>query len=301
VERTWDVLYITYLVNGLAMIGLPLGLGLFLSRKLGTKWSLFALGAASFFVSQVVHLPLLYGLTALFKNKVLPSPPAAWQLLFNAVVLGLAAGLCEELARYFFLRYGARLARTWREALMFGAGHGGLEAIILGGLVLVSYVNMVALRNANLTTLGLSADQQAALAKQLAAYWSAPWYFTLLGAVERLFALCMHLSLAVMVMRALSRHNLLWLGAAILWHALADGSAVLGQGAGLGVLRIEAVVGAFALGSLVIIFALRPRQPEAVMEAAPEVVLTGAPPSPRAADRVQAEAQQQADQSKYTD
>jgi uncharacterized membrane protein YhfC len=295
------MLYITYLVNGLVMIGLPLGLGLFLSRKLGTKWSLFALGAASFFVSQVVHIPLLYGLTALFKNKVLPAPPAAWQLIFNAVVLGLLAGLCEELARYFFLRYGAKSARTWREALMFGTGHGGLEAIILGGLVLVSYVNMVGLRSANLSALGLSADQQAALARQLAAYWSAPWYLTLLGAVERLFALCLHLSLAVLVMRALSRHNLLWLVAAILWHALVDAAAVLGQGGGLGALRLEAMVGALALGSLVIIFALRPRQPEPAVEAAPSIILVGAPASPRSLDKVEAEAKEQVDQSKYAD
>jgi uncharacterized membrane protein YhfC len=281
------------------MIALPIVLGLFLSRKLETKWSLFALGAASFFVSQVVHIPLLYGLTALFKNGVLPAPPPAWQLLFNAVLLGLLAGLCEELARYIFLRYGAKSARTWREALMFGAGHGGLEAIIFGGLVLVSYVNMVALRNANLTTLGLSADQQAALAEQLAAYWSAPWYITLLGAVERLFALCMHLSLSVMVMRALSQHNLLWLGAAILWHALADGATVLGQGSGLGALRLEALVGAFALGSLVMIFAMRPRQPEAVAEAAPAVIVSGAPPSPRDAIRAESDQHQAIDQSKY--
>jgi uncharacterized membrane protein YhfC len=295
------MLYVTYALNGLLMIGLPLALGFFLSRKFGTKWNLFALGALTFFGSQVVHIPLLQGLTALFKSKVLPTPPVAWQLVFNAVVLGLAAGLCEELARYLVLRRWARSARTWRDALMFGAGHGGLEAIIFGGLVLVSYVNMAAVRNVDTATLGLSADQQALLARQLAAYWSAPWYITLLGAVERLFALCLHLSLSVMVMQAFTRKNRLWLGAAIAWHALTDACAVLGQGAGLGPLQLEGIVGAFALASLVIIFVLRPRRPEPVVEVAPSVILAGAPPSPRAMGQVQTDAQEQVDRSKYTD
>jgi uncharacterized membrane protein YhfC len=295
------MLYVTYLLNGLLMIALPLGLGFFLSKKFRTSWRLFGLGAVSFFVSQVVHIPLLQGLTVLFSNKILPAPPAAWKLIFNAVLLGLLAGLCEGLARYLFLRFAAKSARTWREALMFGAGHGGIEAILLGALVLVGYVNMVAMRNVDLATLGLSPDQQAALAKELAAYWSLPWYISLLGAVERLFTLCLHLSATVMVMRSITQRNLLWLGAAILWHSLMDACVVFGSGAGLGALQLEGVVGTFAVVSLVIIWVLRPRQPETVVEAPPSVIVAGAPASPRAVEKVQADAQAQVDQSKYTD
>ena len=291
------MLYITYALNGLVMIGLPLALGFFLSRRFGARWSVFGLGMASFLASQIIHLPLVLWL----QTSVVPAPKTSWELLVYAAMLGLLAGLFEGAARYLVLRYWAKSARTWREALMFGAGHGGLEAIILGVLVLVAYVNMVALRNANLSVLGLSADQQAALAKQLAAYWSAPWYLTLLGAVERLFALCLHVSAAVLVMRAITRHNLLWLGAAVLWHALIDGTTVLAAGVHLAAVRIEGVLGAFALASLLIIFVLRPRQPEPAVEAAPSVIVAGAPASPRSMDKVQAEAKEQVDQSKYSD
>lgn len=293
------MLYVTYSLNALLMIGLPLLLGLFLSKRLGTKWSLFGVGAVTFIASQVVHIPLLQGLTALFRSKVLPAPPGAWQLVFNAVMLGLAAGLCEELARYLVLGLWIKSARTWREALMFGAGHGGIEAIILGGLVLVGFVNMVALRTTNIASLPVSAAQQALLAKQVAAYWSAPWYLTLLGAVERVFALCIHLSATVLVMQAFTRKNILWLVAAILWHALIDGVSVFAVGT-VGPYQTEAVVGALALLGVAIIFALRPRQPEPVLEPAPSVVLAGAPPSPRAVDSVKSDAEQQIDQSKYS-
>jgi len=293
------MLYVTYLLDGLLMVGLPLLLGWFLARRLGTRWRLFGVGMATFFLSQVVHLPLLWGLTTLFAQKVLPSPPVPWQLLFNAVVLGLAAGLCEEGARYLVLRYWIKSARTWREALMFGAGHGGLEAMILGALVLVTYIAMVALHSTSPAALPLSAAQQAAVAKQIAAYWSLAWPMSLLGAVERVFALCVHLSAAVLVMQALTRRNLLWLGAAMLWHAVVDGTAVIAVGTGLAAVRTEAVVGAWAVLALVMVFALRPRQPEPLLEEAPSVVVEGAPASPRAAARAAADEQGAVENSKY--
>jgi uncharacterized membrane protein YhfC len=293
------MLYVTYSLNGILMIGMPLLLGFFLARRLGTKWALFGVGMATFIASQVVHFPLLWGLTALFQNKVLPAPPGPWQLLFNAVVLGLAAGLCEEVARYLVYRYWIKSARTWRQALMFGAGHGGMEAMILGGLVIVSFVNMVAMRNVNMATLPLSPAQQALAAKQIAAYWSAAWPVTLLGAVERAFALCIHLSAAVLVLQAFTRRNLLWLGAAIVWHGLVDGAAVIAVGTGLSAYRTEAVVGCLALLGVVMVFALRPRGPEPEVEAAPSVVVAGAPPSPRDPARVESDQNQAVDESRY--
>jgi uncharacterized membrane protein YhfC len=273
-------------------------LGFFLSKRLGTKWSLFGIGAVTFIASQVVHLPLLQGLTALFKQGVLPAVPQPYILVFNAAVLGLAAGLCEGLARYLVLRFWAKSARTWREALMFGAGHGGIEAIILGLLAGLSFVNMVALRTMDLATLPLSASQAELLAKEVTAYWSAPWYGSVLGAVERVLALCLHLSAAVLVMQVFTRKNILWLGAAILWHALGDALTVFAAGT-VSAYQTEAVLAAFAVASLVIIFALRPRQPEPVATPAPSVVVTGAPASPRTATGQEAELRDQLDKSKF--
>jgi uncharacterized membrane protein YhfC len=295
------MLYITYALNGLLMVGLPLALGWFLSRKFGVRWGLFFLGAASFAASQLVHLPLLLGLNGLAQLGFFSGIPQTSKVLFNAVILGLAAGLCEGLARYIVLRFYAKSARTWRQGLMFGAGHGGLEAIIFGVLVLRSYVYMVGYRTVDLSTLGYSAADQAVLAQQLTAYWSTPVYITVMGAVERVFALCLHLAATVMVMRAITRNNLLWLLAAIGWHALVDGSVVMMSGSGLGVLAVEGLVGVFALASVGIIWALRPREPEAVPEAEPVTVVRGAPsglrwgPPERPADGRDA-----VDDSKYT-
>ena len=128
------MLYLTHALNGLLMIGLPLALGAFLARRLGVGWRLFWIGAVTFVASQVVHLPLNIGLTRVAAGGYLPKPPAEWKLAANAAILGLTAGLCEETARYLVYRWWLKSARTWRDGLMFGAGHGGIEAMIFGTL-----------------------------------------------------------------------------------------------------------------------------------------------------------------------
>ena len=79
--------------------------------------------------------------------------------------------------------------RTWRSAILAGAGHGGIEAIILGILVMLAFTNLMAYRNIDLSKLNLTLDQLATARQQIQSYWNAPWYATLLGAVERAFTI----------------------------------------------------------------------------------------------------------------
>ena len=125
------MLTIFYPLDALLMIGMPLVLGVWLARKTKAPWLLFGIGAMTFIGSQVVHLPLNTGLTLLFKAIWPSTQPQGWHIPFNAVVLGLTAGLCEETARYVGYRWLAKKARYWRDALMLGAGHGGIEAILV--------------------------------------------------------------------------------------------------------------------------------------------------------------------------
>jgi uncharacterized membrane protein YhfC len=256
------MLYLTYSLNALLMMALPVGLGIILARHYGLGWRLFWIGAVTFVASQAVHIPLNIGLTRLAAGGYLSTPPAQWKLLTNAVILGLTAGLCEETARYLVYRWWIKPARTWREGLMFGAGHGGVEAIIFGALAGLAFVQLAALQNVDLNTLGLSAEQLAALQKQIAEYWSAPWYASLLGAVERAFALCFHLSAAIMVLQVFRRRNILWLAAAILWHTVTNAIAVYVSQT-WGIYAAEAVIAGVAVMSLGLVFALRGREPVA--------------------------------------
>ena len=245
------------------MIILPIVLAFYLTRKFKLSWKLVLGGALTFIASQVLHIPLVFGLTALFKNGVL-SIPAAWTALFNAIVLGLLAGIFEETARWVLYKFILKGAKTWNEGVLVGVGHGGVEAVILGGLALVSIVSMIAMRNADLSGFGIPTDQLELAKKQVAEFWSAPVYMAFLGLVERVFAVCLHLSLSVMVLYSVVYRKPIWFWIALLWHALVDGLAVCLLPK-MGALGIEAVLGVCAVISLGILFGMRPLfvQPQA--------------------------------------
>jgi uncharacterized membrane protein YhfC len=259
-----DLLFVTRLLNGLIMIALPVGLAIFLTRRFRLGWRLFFIGAVSFILSQVGHIPFNYGVNLLFQRGILPLPPPAWKSLFDAVFLGLSAGLWEELTRYFIYRGWAKDARSWGRGLLLGAGHGGCEAILLGLLVLVTFVNMAILRGADLSAL-IPADQLELAREQVAQYWSIPWTLSLLGAVERLFTLPFHLACSILVLQTFLRRQGRWVWLAVGWHALADASLVyasgLWGGLPLGPYILEGVVGLFALASLAIVFLFRSPEP----------------------------------------
>jgi uncharacterized membrane protein YhfC len=260
-----DLLVLTHFLNGLLMAAMPAGLGIYLTRRFHLGWRIWLIGAATFILSQVGHIPFNQGLTLLFQRGILPSPPVEWRLPFNAVVLGLSAGLWEELARYSAYRWWAKDARSWRKGVLLGAGHGGAEALILGLLVLYAFAQMLALRGQDLTRLlgnQLTPQQLLALQDQFNAYWSAPWAATLVGAVERAFTIPVQITLSVIVLQAFVRGQFRWVWLAIGWHALMDAVSVLASNK-IGIYGTEAVIALLALVSLAILFALRRPEPEA--------------------------------------
>jgi uncharacterized membrane protein YhfC len=216
-------MYTATIIEVCFMLGFPILLGIALASRYGTKWGLFGAGALAFICSQVVREPLLYYLTLAFQNGTLTFPfPDSYAPAFNVAVLSLSAGLFEEGARYLVYRFVIKKARSWREALMFGAGHGGTECMLVGIAVIYTATQMMALKNTDISQLSYPQDQLAAIAAQVQEYFAMPWYLPLLGAVERLFAMTLHISLAVLVLQAFTRSNIGYLFLAMGWHALAN-------------------------------------------------------------------------------
>lgn len=270
-----NILVITHALNGLLMIAMPIGLAILLTRRWKMGWGVWWIGFATFIISQVGHIPFNWGAGLLLNRSDLVFWSPLAQRVFNAVFLGLSAGVFEEVTRYLILCFWAKKARSWRNGILFGAGHGGLEAIILGVLVLVTYTSMLAMRGMDLSTL-VPSDQLALVQQQVQAYWFAPWHDSLLGAVERLFTIPVQICLAVLVMQAFTRKKIGWLFLAIFYHAVIDGTAVFLMPS-LGKYWTEVLVGGFALISLAIIFLLRQPEPapspEPVSAPAPAVIL----------------------------
>jgi len=265
------MLYVTYTLNFLLMIGLPFALAAFLARRLGKRWGLIWVGAASFVGSQVVHQPLGILLT----NLGLFKPAASgWPLVVYAAELGLWAALCEELARYLVLRFWLKRDRSWRSALMFGAGHGGAESVLLGLTAAVGVINLFVARNVDPARLGATPDQVAAVQARVAAAFAVPVLYPLMGAYGRVTALAAHMFLAVLVMQVFLRRNILWLVAAIFWHALTDSLTTYVQtiyaGTPYRVFLTEAVITLLAVIGVILIFRLRQPEPLPVDAASAE-------------------------------
>jgi len=152
----------------------------------------------------------------------------------------------------------------------------------------------------DLAASGLTGKTLELAHQQIAAYWSAPWYMALLGAVERLFALSVQVSLAVLVLQVFTRNDWRWLVVAIGYHLIVDAVAVVGVQSHWSPLVIEAAVGVFALISLDVIFRLRPRGEPLVPPEPEPVLVPGASESPRLAPSREADASRQLENSKYT-
>jgi uncharacterized membrane protein YhfC len=213
------------ILNFTLMIAMPFGLAVYLFRKFRTPWRLFGIGILTFLLSQVGHLP--------FNHWLLNPLVDIWGLdlenilgrLGVGLLYGLSAGLFEEITRYLGYRFWLREDRSWSQSLMFGAGHGGIESILLGAVVLFAFIQAIVLRDVDLSTV-VEPDQVELAAAQLAAYWEIPWHLAILGAVERLAAIAFHLSATVLVLQTFTRRNLLWLLLAIGWHTLLNAVAV---------------------------------------------------------------------------
>jgi uncharacterized membrane protein YhfC len=263
-------------LNPLLMILLGLGAGVIVARRARDPWRLYAAGAWTFVLSQVFHIPFnSLALNPWLAGRLPPDElaPGAGLLLY-AAALGLSAGVFEEVARYLAFRIAVRGKRGWGEALALGAGHGGIEAVLLGILTLYGVLQLVALQGSDAVAL-LSPEQLDNLGQaqaQIAAFWDAPWYAVLLGALERLFTICFHLSASVLVLQAFRRGNLLWVLLAVLWHTALDAAAVYIVVA-WGPYWAEAAVGAAGLISLGIVFALRERETPAPPSGADAPVL----------------------------
>ncbi|HHB91496.1 MAG TPA: YhfC family intramembrane metalloprotease, partial [Anaerolineae bacterium] len=122
-----DPLTFTYPLSALLAIAMPILVGVFLAKKYGLTWKLFLYGAAAFVLAQLAHIPI-----NLVLQKFIPALGPDGNLLAKAVVLSFTAAITEEPARYSVLKGKLSWARSWKEALMFGAGHGGLESILIG-------------------------------------------------------------------------------------------------------------------------------------------------------------------------
>jgi uncharacterized membrane protein YhfC len=258
--------YFLVSLNYVLMLIIALVVGVFIHRKTGAKWRYWVMGAVTFVVSQVFHIPFNW---AVYQTGVLPPAMESWpDLLINALFLGLSAGVFEETARYLTYRFWAKDARSWSKGLMLGAGHGGIEAILVSVLAAAGLVSLLVTANSEAIMATLPEEQQAIVAQSIATMVDAPWYVLLLGAVERFLAILAHLAMSLMVLQVFLRRSIFWLFLAIGYHTMINAVAVITVTRS-GPVTTEGLLALISLISLFVIFRLRTPEPEPVEQQPP--------------------------------
>ncbi len=151
----------------------PIMVGVWLSRRLGLSWFLFMAGALAFVVSWMITVFV----------------PSQLNLLISSIAqMGIL---------YLIYRFWLNTVSTEREALMVGAGQGGLELILLGVFAAMSLLQVSQLRNASddtLASLVAEADDIAEesvdpariteMRESIDDFWNSSWYGPVIQPVQ---------------------------------------------------------------------------------------------------------------------
>ena len=233
------------LIMGLVI---PIGMFIYLNRKKKLSGKPFIIGWLGFLVGVML---LERGFHLLVFNSPIGTALNS-NLFLYALYGGIAAGLFEELTRYFcFKRFLKDQLEEDETALMYGAGHGGCEMFNIWTVAMVSnLVYALTLKSQGMAALtaGLEGENLAAMESMAAQLCgTSPWVF-LLSLAERLFAIVLQISLSILVFYAVKNpekdRKLLLI--AVELHALVDFiSAIAAQT--LPVAVTELIIGAMAL------------------------------------------------------
>ena len=204
----------------ISLVG-PLLLAVLIRKKTQAPWAALGVGALTFTVFQLVlRLPWQIAIGVRFKEDFAADPTLMMGWL---VISCLTAGLFEETGRFLAFRKVLTREHSWRVGMMFGAGHGGIESILLVGINMAVSVVLYMLMTRQ-TPLPLPADAHAALIKQFS---GLTFPLSLMGGVERVSSMCLHLALSLAVLRAVSTRTLGWYFGAMGFHALSNCVGVL--------------------------------------------------------------------------
>ena len=189
-----------------------------------------------FFIGCAVFVLFALVLEQILHTVVLLLSPAGQVIQENTVLLGiyggLMAGLFEETGRFLAFRTVLKkYCGKDENALMYGAGHGGAESVLLLGVTMISNLVLSVMINSGQTELllaGLEGETKRQMETALSALSTVAAGDILLSGVERLAAVTLHIALSVLVWFAVKQKGKWYLyPLAILIHALVDFTAVL--------------------------------------------------------------------------
>ena len=197
-------------ISGLAITGVicsvvlsmggPIALFIAGRVKLKARISSFLIGAGTFLLFAMLLEQQLHVLVIQFCGLNAQSRPWLYY-----VYAALAAAVFEETGRLIAMKFWMKKWLDFPNALMYGIGHGGVEAILIGGLSGISnlvsmlMINSGAMQN---TLAALPAESANQTVSQLSALWTTPAQLFFVSGIERISAIILHIGLSLLIYRA---------------------------------------------------------------------------------------------------
>ena len=197
-------------ISLLLSVGLPIFLGIFIYKKTKAWVPAFFIGCGFF-----VGFAMILVTGDVIRDNI-------W---LYAIYGGLAAALFEECGRWIAMKFCLKKHLTLENALMYGAGHGGIEAFLILGMSSMSNLLTAAMINGGLmekTMTALEPAQQEVTYHQLSVLWTTPAYQFYLAPVERISAIALQIALSILVYSAVKTGRKLHLAAAFGLHFTVD-------------------------------------------------------------------------------
>lgn len=212
-------------VAGIVCFLFPIVVFLYFKKREKISFIPVLTGMIVFFVFTQILEKLLH-MVVIGKNLI-PNP-----ILFS-IYGGLAAGVFEETGRFIAFKTVLKDRHEWKDGLAYGIGHGGMEAILIGGVMHIQYMIYCNLINKGLfdtviiSKVPASQISQLNQIKQLLLNTTAST--SIMSVSERIFAFGIQIALTMVVFYAVRYRKNIYLFIAILLHALLDTPAVLYQ------------------------------------------------------------------------
>ncbi len=233
---------ISYIIAIIIEIGLPLLLAIYFWKKYRVSWAIFFLGMALFLLS-LLRIPL----NNLLNSVISLNFRGDLAVILTALILSFTAGLFEEGVRV--LAFGAIIKqRSYEKGIMYGIGHGGggESMIFVGVTVLINFIIYKFFPH----ILPYNIISQ---------FENIAWYLPMIGALERIFAIIIQISLSVLVIYAFIKRKYYFILIAIFYHMLIDFVAVY-INYKYGIFLTEISVFIFAVISIILIYILKPKK-----------------------------------------
>lgn len=189
------------------------------------KISSFFIGAATFILFSMILERILHAVVLGTTGTLLTG-----KIWLYAIYGGLAAGLFEETGRFLAMKFCMKNTLNRENAILYGIGHGGIEAILLVGLTYVNnLIYSLLINSGSLTSLlsAYDADTQQTVLQQLTVLGTTPSYLFYIAGMERINAMLLHVVLSYLVYLAVRNRKTGLYVLSIFLHAILDAGIIL--------------------------------------------------------------------------